>query len=147
MQFKIHKPRPPVTEADVKAFEQRHSVVLPKPYRDFLLVVNGGMPFPMHVVKGFGFCAFDFYSLNHRPYGLESLCISSDWEEAYENGYLEIARDPGGSHFLISTRGDDVGEVFFLDREVLLRDSDEPIRVARSFDAFLDSLEPIRDED
>ncbi|OAI55932.1 hypothetical protein AYO49_05055 [Verrucomicrobiaceae bacterium SCGC AG-212-N21] len=82
------------------------------------------------------------YALNDEPpYHLDRMCKSTNWEEAYSLGYLCIGRDPGGSEIFVSTRGDDRGGIYFLDREKLIRRSDKPIKLSDSFGQFLAELE------
>lgn len=77
------------------------------------------------------------------PYDLDHVCISMDLENAYSKGYLKIGRDPGGSSIFLSTRGSDYGAIYFFDREELLRESDDLVFLAKSFEDFMSSLLPL----
>jgi hypothetical protein len=134
-----------LTEQEVADFENRHALTLPDDYRSFLIKTNGGMPLPLVLIRcpGVNVCVIKFYSLNDDyPYDLDHSCNSTDWETAYEHGYLQIARDPGGSSILISTRGSDGGYVYFLDREETLRPPGGLVKVAESFTGLINGLEP-----
>ena len=134
-----------LTAQEVADFEIRHALTLPDDYRSFLMKTNGGMPLPWVLIRcpGIDVCVIQFYSLNDDfPYDLDHSCFCTDWEAAYERGYLKIARDPGGSSILISTRGSDRGYVYFLDREETLRPAGGLVKVADSFTGLMNGLEP-----
>jgi len=145
MEFEFERAGKPIAENDIQAFEHRHQVTLPEDYRNFLLFSNGGMPSIelSHERSGYSVAVCQFYSLNDKfPYDLDHVCESSDWEDAYQRGYLRIGRDPGGSGIFISTYGDDRGSIYFFDREELIRPAEGAIKLADSFAQFMSELEP-----
>lgn len=82
-------------DKDLREFEGRHGVSLPDDYRRFMLYCNGGTPVPMayETDSPHGVGLQQLYSLNDDfPYELDRMCVSTDWEEAYGLGYLEIGR-------------------------------------------------------
>lgn len=143
MQFR-HSGKP-ITETDIQEFEQRHSLFLPPVYKQFLLQTNGGMPCPQacETASHFRIGVLQLYSLDDDfPYDLDNACLSTDWEEAYENGYLQIGHDPGGSGILMSTRDPDRGAIYFFEREEAIRPKGGAVQIANSFGQFIDSLVP-----
>ena len=145
MNFEFELPGKPLTEEEIVAFEGRHRMSLPEDYRQFLLSSNGGMPSieVCHLRSGYSVALCQFYSLNDEfPYDLDRSCVSTDWNDAYPLGYLEIGRDPGGSGLFISTRGDDRGSIYFFDREEAIRPPEGAIKLADSFTQFMAELEP-----
>jgi hypothetical protein len=134
-----------LTETEIQQFEQRHGLTLPEDYQKFLLQFNGGMPFPQacETASDFRIGVLQLYSLNDDfPYDLDHACLSTDWEEAYDNGYLQVGHDPGGSGILMSTRGSDRGAIYFFEREEAIRSPQGSIRIADSFSQFIGSLAP-----
>ena len=146
MNLTISNPGPNLTSDDIDAFEKRHNVVLPNDYRTFLQQFNGGMPSKevLDRPNGPSIVVWLFYSLNDGTnFDLDKACYSLDWEEAHEQGYLCIGRDPGGSGIFISTKGDDRGAILFFDREETLRPASGAVRIADSFDSMMSNLRPL----
>lgn len=116
-----------IEEQDLLDFEARHQVTLSADYRRFMLACNGGMPVDfvelVYVTSsGLGLGLLQLYSLkDDHPYDLDNMCDSLDWEEAYDQGYLKIGHDAGGSGFFLSTRDDDQGSIYYFDREEACR--------------------------
>lgn len=148
-KFIIELSGKPLVEQEIEDFEARHQVSLPADYKAFLLSANGGMFNPqVHIKTEHGFiCILQLYSLNDdRPYDLDRMVVSSDWEGGYKKGYLKIGRDPGGSGIFISTKGSDIGNIYFLDREEDLRPPGGLVKLAESFKQMILALEPLEDE-
>ncbi|MDB6119605.1 MAG: hypothetical protein JWO08_3386 [Verrucomicrobiaceae bacterium] len=129
---------PPLSEEEVAAFEQRHKVTLPEDYRNFMLAWNGGMPNPE--LFGFGVAVTEFWSISKERGNLDQMCESLDWPEAHAEGTPVIGRDVCGSEFLLATRGDKCGTVYFLDREETLRPSTGHVEIAPSFSHLMSHL-------
>lgn len=135
-----------VSEAEIVAFEKRHNVLLPDDYRNFLLTTNGGMIVPEVYESGSGYdvSVMKLYSLNDDyPYDLDHSCISTDWADAHDNGYLQIGHDSGGSGIILSTKGEDRGFVYYCDREEVMRPQMGLIKIADSFSNLLDTMKPL----
>jgi len=136
---------------ELAQFEAVHGLDLPGDYRDFLLKVNGGMPFPnlclwpgngdfVAVVFGFNY-ADDWMRLDHAISEFDSLSL----------GYLPVAISNGGNYFLLSLSHSEAGGVHFWDHE--LEDVNpisfnHLIHVSPSFSNFINSLvdTPAEDE-
>jgi hypothetical protein len=132
-----------LTSEELDAFEGRHNVSLPKDYRNFMLTYNGGMITPLahFSFSGQDYCLQSLYSLNDNfPYELDRMCVSLNWEMAYDLGHLKFGRDPGGSEFFIATRGPDRGAIHFVDREEALGLG--VVRIADSFKELILGLVP-----
>ena len=133
-----------IDKAELDAFEARHKVTLPKDYRKFMLVYNGGVVSPLahYPFGGRDYCLYTICSLNDgHPYDLDRKCTSLNWEMAYALGHLCFGRDPGGSEFFIATRGSDRGAIHFVDREEALGLG--VVRIADSFRQLIEGLVPL----
>ena len=164
MNCEIHLPGVPLSEPELRAFEERHCVLLPQDYRRFMLEHNGGVPVPnMFVTKdGFEVQVGNLYHIGgslpidpgrqdirpefrqEEPWkqwvsDLDEQCSSLDWEEAYGKGILQIGADFGGSSLFLCTKAF-AGRIYFLDREETLRPAEGIVRVADSFTELMDGL-------
>ena len=123
---------------------------LPDDYRAFLLAHNGGEPdrwdyeIPLldhgepseaGLQVGFGI---------QEPWGSPAniLWVLEAYAGRLPDGFLPIARDPGGNLFALRVRGEPAGEVWFWDHEREHRVSGEELlasmsRVASSFTEFV----------
>ena len=70
---------------------------------------------------------------------LDQLCLSSDWEEAYDKGILQIGDDFFGSSLFLCTKAY-AGRIYFLDREETLRPAEGIVKVADSFTELMEGL-------
>src|SRR5262245_37563407 len=86
---------PPVSEVDVRRYEQRLGVTFPADYRNFLLSTNGGIPTPHyldvpdenHVVYvGFLYAIKNEHAISALVYELEDL--SSRMSGKLPDGYI-----------------------------------------------------------
>lgn len=146
MSIDFQLPGKTITEQDLHEFESRHGVTLSDDYRRFMLVCNGGMPVPIayETSSGFEVGLLQLYSLkDDYPYGLDRMCVSLDWNDAYDRGYLQIGHDAGGSGIFLATRGGDRGCIYFFDREETVRPPEGAVKVASSFGQFILSLRPV----
>lgn len=109
---------PPVSEADIVAFENRHCLVLPPAYRNFLLSTNGGHPVPDEidiVIEG--------ASLRWRLHYFAGLndpveSCNLDWlmevtRETRPKYMVPIVGDEAGNHFYLDARPAHVGAIYF----------------------------------
>lgn len=114
---------PPVSEADIDAFERERGVSLPDAYRRFLMAHNGGRPhpngFPMSGGCGRVIEPIQYFLSIGEPYSL-----AQRWHDFKHPEYprmppefAPIAKCPGGDLLVIATAGKQLGEVFFWDHE------------------------------
>ena len=135
-----------IADKDLREFEGRHGVTLPDDYRRFMRACNGGMPVPIayETHSPYEVGLLQLYSLNDDfPYDLDRTCVSTDWEEGYGLGYLQIGHDQGGSGIFLSTRGEDRGSIYFFEKEETLRFPEGAVKIADSFKQFILSLRPV----
>lgn len=119
---------------------------MPKDYREFLLVYNGGYPEP----DAFHFIGSEDGSTIDRFLGI-GVGEHSNLEKylkTYEGrlpcDFFPIAHDPGGNLICIGTKGQYKGQIFFWDHEYEA-DEEEPNMsnmslVSQSFQELMDNL-------
>jgi hypothetical protein len=146
---------PPITDADVSAFEHQFKVSLPQDYRQFLLDVNGGRTskdsraFREGTLNG-------VLSLNadeeHQFNDLAS------WNERVRhdlgtNDVIVVGYDDGGGRILLGVATEHRGEVWLQlhderpdgsNPRVLWHDRRDMKKVADTFEAFMQSLKPLQ---
>jgi hypothetical protein len=136
----------PASAEEVADFERRAGVNLPGDYRHFLLTINGGSPVPFRVVvPGRGVARADWlYGIRdeRRAGDLEYEQGEAQLWDPLPPGWLAIGHDPGGNTWLLATRGEDAGTVYFWDRVGfwVTRDGHNTFPVAASFTEFLQGL-------
>jgi hypothetical protein len=142
---------PAVSEADVQRYEERLGVQFPDDYRSFLLVTNGGMPAPHHFVVpdenhvlyvSFLYAIKNEHAISDLVYELEDL--ASRMTGKLPDGFIVIGRDPGDSNFLLGTRGDHAGQVWFWDTERQVRGTNPTANTYWLADSFADFLNGLR---
>ncbi|XXF80980.1 SMI1/KNR4 family protein [Myxococcaceae bacterium GXIMD 01537] len=111
---------PPLSEAELRSFEQEHGLTLPACYRAFLLATNGGRPerdlFALKGLEGNPFGRIHvFFGLNDS---IESCNL--DWNldvfrQRIPPGLLPIATTEGADKICLSVAGVDTGRVFYWD--------------------------------
>ena len=136
---------------ELAQFEVAHGLKLPGDYRDFILKVNGGMPFPNLCLwpENGDFVAV-VYGLNHTDEWMRLGCAISEFD-SLSLGYLPVAVSNGGNYFLLRLSHSEAGSIHFWDHE--LEDVNpitfnHLIRVAPSFSDFINDLvdTPAEDE-
>jgi cell wall assembly regulator SMI1 len=132
---------PPITIADVDAFEERILATLPPEYREFLLTHNGGRPSPhvvhdrrlgdLHVAR--------FLGISDQE--------SRDIEVVYRNmpddlagRYLPIAVDDQGRTICLSIGRPDYGHIYL---NTAYQDEPPPYFLAYSFPVLWTRMEPL----
>ncbi|MEZ6058500.1 MAG: SMI1/KNR4 family protein [Planctomycetaceae bacterium] len=142
---------PPLTDAEISAFEKEHSLNLPKDYREFLLLNNGVFPTPDCVEfeeagRKTASDVFCFFALGDERAGL-----SMDWHiETYADRIprdtVPVGRDSGGNLWLLSVRSSDAGSIFFWDHGSFDTFDETDLsnwpKIASSFHEFQELLAP-----
>ncbi|WP_010302603.1 SMI1/KNR4 family protein [Candidatus Odyssella thessalonicensis] len=140
----------PMDQRLLEALEEVWRCSLPKPYRDFILKHNGGLPQP---------CRFYFKELKDNGsyvdflFGIrrgfnENLLMNIElYRDRVPNNMIPIGDDPGGNLILISLKGPDRGKVYFWDHEMEadsaqgeVPDYSNLTLIADSFDEFINNL-------
>jgi cell wall assembly regulator SMI1 len=135
-----------ITSDDLRVAEARLKIVIPEPYRSFLLENNGGRPQPSGVdIVGFSGEEADIAWFTAIRDEEESNTIASNLDilrEGYPNKHvLPIATDSGGSIFCIDLEeGKGFPVVYFEWGGAWQDDPYEPLFVAPDFNAFLDMI-------
>ncbi|TQV72571.1 SMI1/KNR4 family protein [Exilibacterium tricleocarpae] len=142
----INSTAAPVSPAQLRQAEKELGLLLPQPYRDFLLKHNGGEPVP----NTFRFADGKtrevlnwFFSIEDKEDSLVDLakayrgCLHSD--------LLPIAADPFGNLVAIGVKGTCLGQIYFwLHETELPADTPLPNRdcllVASSFNVFINGF-------
>lgn len=130
------------------AVERKHSLRLPEDYRRFLLKYNGGAPSPMNTIdfeeegRSTSSDVQFFYGIHHGENW-----ASIEWNlECFAGRIVEeglpIAGDSGGNQYVLITRGEREGQIYFWDHEL---ETDPPSyqnmsRVADNFAEFTEKL-------
>jgi cell wall assembly regulator SMI1 len=145
MPVKVTQSGPPLGEADIAAFERKMKVALPRPYRQWLLMHNGGVPQPAKLR----------YKSESGPYTDGEITFFSSlldleaditqfkvWANRLPEDLISIGSDPFGNWICIATHGPNQGKVYFWDHE---EEQDEPTYdnchlIADSFTELLDVL-------
>lgn len=122
----------------IKNFEKKFSIEIPKDYKDYLCHFNGAKP-----VNITCFLSSDNgHTSIHHMYGLHD-------HEAYrlkvEKNMLVFAEDSFGNEFAINvTSGKNYGSIYFIDSELTDTEFDDEsaIMISKSFHDFISSLIP-----
>lgn len=136
----------PITLEDIRRTETKLNLVIPEPYRTFLLKNNGGRPEPDGIdIDGLSGEETDIAWFTALRDEVESETIGSTLEtlrEGYPHKHvLPIARDSGGSIFCIDLEeGKGFPVVYFEIGGAWQDEPYEPLHVASSFDAFIDMI-------
>lgn len=108
---------PNLTEEEISDVEKKLGILFPLEYKDFLLSQNGGYP---------KVCEFDlpdgsnasivnhFYSIGEMPSNLYKR--NRFLEDSAE--FIKVGDDSGGNQILLRVRGENVGELYFLDHDI-----------------------------
>ena len=134
MPISFRRKMPPLTEAELKLVEERLGRALPGDYADFLRANNGAVPesncfpIPGPAQKG---GIVEFFSAGTV---LEEAKREDCWDA---HVVIPIASAECGNRLLLALDG---GEVYFWDHE--FEGAEALTRVAQSFRAFMEALEP-----
>jgi len=148
MLHQMKKSNPPVNEQDVMAFAQRHSLELPKEYREFLVRYNGGRPMPSAFpIDGFPNNPIGdiqvFFGLNAVEEGDDLDVVLADDAGLIPVGILPIACTDGVDFVCLDLRSGKERVVYW-DRVPFwganVWNEEDLYFIAPDFDAFLRSL-------
>lgn len=138
-----------VTEESLDAFERKHSISLPKSYRDFLTSNNGGFPSRDcvdfdEVKRKTASDVFYFFALQDSRDSMSAEWHYSTFSGRIPKGTLPIARDSHGNLWLLSLSGSNSGSVHFWDHGTFNTFDETDLKhwpaVASSFADLLKSL-------
>jgi cell wall assembly regulator SMI1 len=135
---------PSLSELDIRRVERRLGINLPQDIKEHYLLHNGGRPRPRFFVK------------DGEPYGVHQFLAmntgnrNSSFEDAYAmlagqtpefpRGYIALAYDGSGDHFMYSVKPDSFGNIMFNVSEYLGDDDRFIVRLASSLREFINSL-------
>ncbi|HDR3890005.1 TPA: SMI1/KNR4 family protein [Bacillus cereus] len=139
---KMLSENPKVSLQDIKQFEQKCDVTLPKQYVDFLLEYNGGFP----QESSFKISDDEGESLVNKFYGIGDM--KSNLGKVFEvlegekpEDFISIANDPAGNEILLGINGDFQGKVYFWIHDIEPEDEmDNMFILADSFVEFFNNL-------
>ncbi|MFN4149921.1 MAG: SMI1/KNR4 family protein [Candidatus Sericytochromatia bacterium] len=147
MKIEIINPNPPISLNEIDLFEAQFKIKLPKEYKEFLLVNNGGL------------CNFDidiyyetkdefnseiyvseFYKLEKVAHFIRCKDTTTSINECYKNGTIIIA-DYDTQEISIGFKKKNFGKVF----HSIYMESVELTLIASSFDKFINGLKKRQD--
>jgi len=146
--LQMERTNPPVNEQEVMTFARRHSLNLPKEYREFLVRYNGGEPIPpTFPIQGFPNNPFGdvqvFFGLNAVDETGDLNAIMADLKGLIPAGILPIACTGSDDFVCLDLRGGKERIVFW-DRVPFwganIWNEDDLYFIASNFDAFLRGL-------
>jgi SMI1 / KNR4 family (SUKH-1) len=140
--------KPPISEAELKTFEQSNRLILPKDYREFLLhVANGGQGPPDYGLCGFGEVPSDFNQPRpdlSRPFPFTKLWIWEDGDTSEEGteddvncGVLILGTDGCALYCALVVRGPDEGKIWMI-ADVGITPLRPPMMFLEWYEAWLD---------
>ncbi|MBC2368388.1 SMI1/KNR4 family protein [Listeria booriae] len=141
--FKMNSINKKISQQDIKSFEVKYSLCLPKEYIAFLLEFNGGYP----KKSNFEISEDQGISLVNKFYGIGE--ETGDLGETFEildgelpDGFISIADDPAGNEICIGVEKNDYeGQVYFWIHDMENEsDMDNMFLLAENFNAFLENL-------
>ena len=102
-------------EKEVASFEEKFHLVLPEPYRKFLICYNGGeTPDTSFKINRESSDVRAFYGIGDVEYSFDKIL---EFDVYLKRGLLPIARDFFGNYVAIGISADESGKIFFLDHE------------------------------
>jgi hypothetical protein len=129
-------------------FERQHDLRLPEDYRQFLLKHNGGAPSPMNTIdseeegRATSSDVQFFYGIHNGENWASIEWILECFAGRIVEEGLPIASDSGGNQYVLITRGEREGQIYFWNHEL---ETDLPSyqnmsRVAGNFAEFIEKL-------
>lgn len=146
-----------VSEAEIKAFEKKNRVKLPESYVEFLLLNNGGIPFPNEFpLVGHREEATDVQVFYRLADGLEVSQLQHNFDFHQENllgrefiDLFPIGTDSFGDPIYLDLSKERYGAVVFFDMVPIWKEhsAKDLYVIADSFSAFLEMLYEEKDDD
>ena len=135
---------PPLSELDIKRVESHLGIRLPQDLEEHYLLHNGGKPIPSFFVKdGEAYEVRHFNSMNTGAKGSSferTYVMMVDQMPEFPRGYIPLAYDESGDHFMYSVKPDSFGNIMFNESEYLGDDDRFIVRLASSLREFINSL-------
>jgi hypothetical protein len=147
---KLRDSNPPTTATAIEEFERPRGIVLPPPYKEFLLAANGGVPekpaFPVQGIAAYSVGVIQvFFGIGARPPMPDLAEIYDFYVTGIPRDLIPIADNGGGDYVSLDLRGGRERVVFWDKRHFWgtgeWREGDL-YHVANSFEEFLASLRP-----
>lgn len=139
--MRIEKIHEDLSVESLESFEAYHNLKLPKDYREFLLMYNGGYPNPgiytigdeqgesvLNIFYGIG----DMYDNLEKKFDI--------FDEILEIGFIPIADDPSGNQICIGMNGEHFGRIYHWAHDEENDELDNMYFIANSLNEFLMSL-------
>jgi SMI1-KNR4 cell-wall len=113
-----------MSQNEILELETKIRVPLPGTYKDFLMQYNGGKPEPNEFIYVEN--SHEKYAILQRFLGISERSYSNlygyietfkEHEERIPSNLIPIAHDPGGNLICISVMGEDIGKVYFWERD------------------------------
>lgn len=141
MNIEIESPGPFLAMSRINEFESQIGEILPKQYRHFLEVHNGGQPWPNCVdISRFPESPTDiqvFFGIGRNAESSDLSWNAKTFDDLVRNKVLPVACDSGGNLFCIILRGEAEGSIVYSDRS---RSDMRLYEVARDFSQFLRAI-------
>lgn len=152
MEIQISKSGSQLSENDVLNLEKQIGQIIPLPYRNFLLIHNGGSPkkrnFKVRYDDGRNDMdvSLDWFLGINVSYGISIEWHVSEYQHRLPSELFPIATDPGGNLICISSSGEKIGAIYYWDHEEENEDEQPPTYnnvylLADTFDDFLNLLQ------
>jgi cell wall assembly regulator SMI1 len=141
MKLEMQGNKEVLIESRLQDFEEKISVRLPHPYRQFLLRYNGGYPKPYYFTiskeQGIGMVNI-FYGIGEMYDNLDKNIELSD--DILDIGFMPIADDPGGNQICLGLTENHFGHVYFWIHDEDPEDQRNMYLLAKDFEEFLEKL-------
>jgi len=139
MKIELYEENQAICMEDIKDFEDKMHISLPKDYIAFMLCQNGGNP---------KVCEFELpdksnWSVVNEFYpigSMENNLYKMNYLEDYSDGFIAIGDDSCGNEILLKVNGENIGEIYFYDHDVDPEEENNMHYLAKSLTDFLKLL-------
>lgn len=152
----VHHVGPKVDEDRIRLFTSTTGISVPKSYQDFLCnVANGGSPVRpswcmVEKLDGYSGCPARLHGLlgiGHPDSNFDLEALSGEPKDCLYGRVFRFGYDEGGNYFCIKTKVEPIGEVCWMPfAECEENPENTPLRVAASFDEFVNGLLDVEPE-